>query len=79
MRFVPTKTPEQQRRRLQPISYEPLRRDGFQDVEWLGKQYAALKSSRFSVPCSENLDALTERSHVALSPLIELPYTTLLW
>jgi hypothetical protein len=28
-------------RRLQPISYEPLRRDGFQDVEWLGKQYAA--------------------------------------
>jgi hypothetical protein len=24
--------------KLQPISYEPLRRDGFQDVEWLGKQ-----------------------------------------
>ena len=32
-------------RRLQPISYEPLRRDGFQYVEWLGKLNAALKSS----------------------------------
>ena len=65
------------RRRLQPISYEPLRRDGFQDVEWLGKQYAASKST---VPCSENIDALIDRVvTVALSPLIERPYVMLLW
>lgn len=31
------------RRRLQPTSYEALRQDGFQDVQWVGKQYAAHK------------------------------------
>lgn len=31
------------RRRLQPTSYEALRQDGFQDVAWVGKHYAAHK------------------------------------
>lgn len=40
--------------RLRRISYEPLRRHGFQDVERLGKQYAALKSSQLWAPCPKN-------------------------
>ena len=52
-------------RRLQPISYEPLRRIGFCDVERPGKQYAAL--NRLSVPCAENLDQSIESSRGVIS------------
>lgn len=36
-------------------------RHGFQDVERLGKQYAALNSSRLPGAMSEKIDAFTER------------------
>ena len=56
------------RRRLQLISYEPLRPDGFQDVEWLGKQYAALEFAAL-----RRLSVILERLR-----LFERPYEKLL-
>jgi hypothetical protein len=50
------------RRRLQPISYGPLRRDGFQDVEWLGKQYAGLSHLGYRGYMLRNLDALIKKT-----------------
>jgi hypothetical protein len=61
--------------RLQRMSYERLRRDGFQDVERLGKQYAALNSSRLWAPCPKNSTHLPKRIVTgALFSLIEPCY-----